>query len=178
MIPAVVSISYINYAIVAVLGGIYGTERHDGRGQSCQLSGVCPPGGAAHKPVHAAVELPAGGPGRGGARFRASWTSGRRTDEGVRPRKRRRKSGGKLGDRRKTGQWAWRRSRTARCAPARGRALRGRGLRLRAGPPMLHGVSLYAKPGPEDRLRRLHRRGQDHHHEPHQPLLRRGAAAA
>ena len=26
--------------------------------------------------------------------------------------------------------------------------------------------------GPEDRLRRLHRRGQDHHHQPHQPLLR------
>ena len=26
--------------------------------------------------------------------------------------------------------------------------------------------------GPEDRLRRLHRRRQDHHHQPHQPLLR------
>ena len=28
------------------------------------------------------------------------------------------------------------------------------------------------KPGAEDRLRRLHRRRQDHHHQPHQPLLR------
>ena len=37
---------------------------------------------------------------------------------------------------------------------------------------VLHNISLYAKPGPEGGLRRLHRRGQNHHHQPDQPLLR------
>ena len=37
---------------------------------------------------------------------------------------------------------------------------------------VLHDINLYAPPRPEDRLRRLHRRRQDDHHEPHQPLLR------
>ena len=43
---------------------------------------------------------------------------------------------------------------------------------------VLHDISLWAKPGqkiaagPEDRLRGRHRRGQDHHHQPDQPLLR------
>ena len=49
---------------------------------------------------------------------------------------------------------------------------------------VLHDISLWAKPGqkiarhqpvgqagPEDRLRGRHRRGQDHHHQPDQPLL-------
>ena len=69
MIPAVVSISYVNYAIVAVLGGYHGPAGPDGRGQPCQLPGVCPPGRHAHQPVHPAGQLPAGGPGRGRARL-------------------------------------------------------------------------------------------------------------
>ena len=47
---------------------------------------------------------------------------------------------------------------------------------------VLHGLTLYAKPGQkiafvgssEDRLRRIHRRRQDHHHQPDQPVLRCG----
>ena len=37
---------------------------------------------------------------------------------------------------------------------------------------VLHDVKLYATPGPEDRLCRLHGRGQDDHHQPDQPFLR------
>ena len=51
-------------------------------------------------------------------------------------------------------------------------AVPGRGFLLRsrqADPPQRIGV---CQPGPEDRLCGLHRRGQDHHHKPHQPLLR------
>ena len=40
------------------------------------------------------------------------------------------------------------------------------------GKTVLHDINLYGRPGPEDRLRRLHRRRQDHHHQPYQPLLR------
>ena len=37
---------------------------------------------------------------------------------------------------------------------------------------VLHDINLYGRARPEDRLRRLHRRRQDDHHQPHQPLLR------
>ena len=37
---------------------------------------------------------------------------------------------------------------------------------------VLHDINLYGRSGPEDRFRRLHRRRQDHHHQPDQPLLR------
>ena len=37
---------------------------------------------------------------------------------------------------------------------------------------VLHDINLYGRPGAEDRLCRLHRRGQDDDHEPYQPLLR------
>ena len=36
---------------------------------------------------------------------------------------------------------------------------------------VLHDVTLYAEPGPENCLRGCHRCGQDHHYEPHQPVL-------
>ena len=38
--------------------------------------------------------------------------------------------------------------------------------------PVLRDLSAVRQARPEDRLRRLHRRGQDHHHQPHQPVLR------
>ena len=75
MVPAVVSISYINYAVVAVLGGIMAIKRPDRCRQPGQLSGVCPPGGHAHQPVHPAEQLPAGGPGRRGAHLRGHGAS-------------------------------------------------------------------------------------------------------
>ena len=69
MVPAVVTISYINYAIVAVFGGLLALQGLGGRGQPGQLSGVRAPGVHAHQPVHRPVELPAGGAGRRGARL-------------------------------------------------------------------------------------------------------------
>lgn len=40
------------------------------------------------------------------------------------------------------------------------------------GKTILHDISLFAKPWPEAGLRGRHRRRQDHHHEPDQPVLR------
>ena len=58
MVPAVVSISYINYAIVAVLGGLMALKGQADYGKPGQLSGICAPGGSAHQSVHAAEQLP------------------------------------------------------------------------------------------------------------------------
>ncbi len=38
--------------------------------------------------------------------------------------------------------------------------------------PVLRDLSLYAKPGQKIAFRGFHRRGKNHHHQPHQPLLR------
>ncbi len=50
-------------------------------------------------------------------------------------------------------------------------ALPPRGLLLRPRQAHFEGRDRLRQPGPEDRLCGLHRRGQDHHHQPHQPLL-------
>ncbi len=52
------------------------------------------------------------------------------------------------------------------------RALLRRQLRLHAGKDGLAQHLPLCQARPEAGLRRLHRRGQDHHHQPHQPLLR------
>ena len=52
-------------------------------------------------------------------------------------------------------------------------AMDRRGLRLHAArKTVLHDVTSVREARPEDRLRGRHRRGQDDHHQPHQPLLR------
>ena len=78
---------------------------------------------------------------------------------------------------RRTGHWAWKHPHgdgtLTYTELQRRRAPHRRGLRLRTeGKDVLHDVSVYAEPGPEGRLCRRDRRGQDDHHEPHQPLLR------
>lgn len=79
MVPAVVSISYINYAIVAVLGGIMALTGMTDAGQSCELPRVCPSGSSAGKPVHTAVELPARGACRGREGLRGHGREARRS---------------------------------------------------------------------------------------------------
>ena len=68
MVPAVVSISYVNYAIVGRARRLDGHHRGDGRGCARKLPGVCAADGHAHQPVYAAVQLLALGPCRCGAR--------------------------------------------------------------------------------------------------------------
>lgn len=65
MIPAVVSIGYLNYAVIAVVGGLmvmWVRPRQPG-----QLSGLCAPDDAAHQPADPAGQFPAGGAGGCGA---------------------------------------------------------------------------------------------------------------
>ena len=67
MVPAVVTISFINYAIVAVVGRHSGHPGHHRRGGPGQLPGFCPAVRHAHQPVYPADQLPAGRAGRRGA---------------------------------------------------------------------------------------------------------------
>ena len=72
----------------------------------------------------------------------------------------------------KTGRWAWQKpdGSLVLCGGTCGSTTSP--LATRKAAPILQNISLYAQARPEDRLRGLHRRGQDHHHQPHQPLLR------
>ena len=67
MMPAVVTISYINYAIVAVLGGIMALQGLTDVGSLASYLVFVRQAAVPHQPVHPAEQLPAGGAGRCGA---------------------------------------------------------------------------------------------------------------
>jgi len=77
---------------------------------------------------------------------------------------------------RRTGHWAWKHPHGDGTPhlhrAARRRAPHRRGLRLHRGQGRAARRIRLRRAGPEGRLRRRDRRGQNHHHEPHQPLLR------
>lgn len=58
MVPVVVSISYVNYAIVAVLGGLLALHGKADIGSLASYLVFGPPGGASDQPVHPAEQLP------------------------------------------------------------------------------------------------------------------------
>lgn len=57
MVPMTVVIGYVNYAIVAVAGGMLCIQGTCRRGCTRELPGLCAPGGHAHQPVYAAGQL-------------------------------------------------------------------------------------------------------------------------
>ena len=158
MIPAVVSISYVNYALVAVLGGIMALKGMTDVGslasylvfvrqaampinQMTQQSNFLLAALAGAERVFEVLEQPP------------------ETDEGQVELVNVKEEGGTMtACAEKTGRWAWRRP-DGSLAPLRGAA-------------HPEGDQPLRRAGPEDRLRGLHRRRQDHHHQPHQPLLR------
>ena len=147
MIPAVVSISYINYAIVAVLGGIMA------------LSGMTDAGSLASYLVFVRQAAAPINQFTQQSNFLLAALAGAErvfevlderpeTDEGGTVLVSVEESGGKLRETgRKTGKWAW------RSPEGELRPLRGDGrvedvdFGYEPGRPVLHGVSLYAHPG-------------------------------
>ena len=68
MIPTIVSLSFVNYAVSACVGGLC-PVRASGYRKSFFLSGVCAAKRHADEPVYTAGELPSGGPLRCGTDF-------------------------------------------------------------------------------------------------------------
>ena len=54
MVPMVVSISYINYAIVAVLGGLLALNGHTDLGSLASYLVICSSGSTSNQPVYTA----------------------------------------------------------------------------------------------------------------------------
>ena len=73
---------------------------------------------------------------------------------------------------RRTGCWAWKKPDGTLVAAEGRRALRPCDLLLRRRKDGTERRIAVRQAGAEDRLCGLHRRGQDHHHQPHQPVLR------
>ena len=147
MIPAVVSISYINYAIVAVLGGIMA------------LSGMTDAGSLASYLVFVRQAAAPIKQFTQQSNFRLAALAGAErvfevlderpeTDEGGTVLVSVEESGGKLRETgRKTGKWAWR-SPEGELRPLRGDVrFEDVDFGYEPGRPVLHGVSLYAHPG-------------------------------
>ena len=61
MVPVTVAVSYMNFAVVCVVGALLALGGRADVGEPCELPGVCPPGLHAHQPAHAAGQLPAYG---------------------------------------------------------------------------------------------------------------------
>ena len=147
MIPAVVSISYINYAIVAVLGGIMA------------LSGMTDAGSLASYLVFVRQAAAPINQFTQQSNFLLAALAGAErvfevlderpeTDEGGTVLVSVEESGGKLRETgRKTGKWAWR-SPEGELRPLRGDVrFEDVDFGYEPGRPVLHGVSLYAHPG-------------------------------
>ena len=147
MIPAVVSISYINYAIVAVLGGIMA------------LSGMTDAGSLASYLVFVRQAAAPINQFTQQSNFLLAALAGAErvfevlderpeTDEGGTVLVSVEESGGKLRETgRKTGKWAWR-SPEGELRPLRGNVrFEDVDFGYEPGRPVLHGVSLYAHPG-------------------------------
>lgn len=147
MIPAVVSISYINYAIVAVLGGIMA------------LSGMTDAGSLASYLVFVRQAAAPINQFTQQSNFLLAALAGAErvfevlderpeTDEGGTVLVSVEESGGKLRETgRKTGKWAWR-SPESELRPLRGDVrFEDVDFGYEPGRPVLHGVSLYAHPG-------------------------------
>ena len=147
MIPAVVSISYINYAIVAVLGGIMA------------LSGMTDAGSLASYLVFVRQAAAPINQFTQQSNFLLAALAGAErvfevlderpeTDEGGTVLVSVEESGGKLRETgRKTGKWAWR-SPEGELRPLRGDVrFENVDFGYEPGRPVLHGVSLYAHPG-------------------------------
>ena len=147
MIPAVVSISYINYAIVAVLGGIMA------------LSGMTDAGSLASYLVFVRQAAAPINQFTQQSNFLLAALAGAErvfevlderpeTDEGGTVLVSVEESGGKLRETgRKTGKWAWR-STEGELRPLRGDVrFEDVDFGYEPGRPVLHGVSLYAHPG-------------------------------
>lgn len=147
MIPAVVSISYINYAIVAVLGGIMA------------LSGMTDAGSLASYLVFVRQAAAPINQFTQQSNFLLAALAGAErvfevlderpeTDEGGTVLVSVEESGGKLRETgRKTGKWAWR-SPEVELRPLRGDVrFEDVDFGYEPGRPVLHGVSLYAHPG-------------------------------
>ena len=147
MIPAVVSISYINYAIVAVLGGIMA------------LSGMTDAGSLASYLVFVRQAAAPINQFTQQSNFLLAALAGAErvfevlderpeTDEGGAVLVSVEESGGKLRETgRKTGKWAWR-SPEGELRPLRGDVrFEDVDFGYEPGRPVLHGVSLYAHPG-------------------------------
>ena len=147
MIPAVVSISYINYAIVAVLGGIMA------------LSGMTDAGSLASYLVFVRQAAAPINQFTQQSNFLLAALAGAErvfevlderpeTDDGATVLVSVEESGGKLRETgRKTGKWAWR-SPEGELRPLRGDVrFEDVDFGYEPGRPVLHGVSLYAHPG-------------------------------
>ena len=147
MIPAVVSISYINYAIVAVLGGIMA------------LSGMTDAGSLASYLVFVRQAAAPINQFTQQSNFLLAALAGAErvfevlderpeTDDGATVLVSVEESGGKLRETgRKTGKWAWR-SPEGELRPLRGDVrFEDVDFEYEPGRPVLHGVSLYAHPG-------------------------------
>ena len=147
MIPAVVSISYINYAIVAILGGIMA------------LSGMTDAGSLASYLVFVRQAAAPINQFTQQSNFLLAALAGAErvfevlderpeTDEGGTVLVSVEESGGKLRETgRKTGKWAWRSPEGELC-PLRGDVrFEDVDFGYEPGRPVLHGVSLYAHPG-------------------------------
>ena len=175
MVPAVVSISYINYAIVAVLGGIMAMQGHDRRGQPGQLPGLCAPGRRCPSTSSPSRATSCWRPWPARSGSSRPWTRRRRwtraacvwcvVDE----------NGGDRRERAAAGPGGSRTARWCLCGATCG--LNTSTFGYEPGHPILQGHQPLRQARPEDRLCGLHRRRQDHHHQPHQPLLRRAARA-
>ncbi len=160
-------------------GGSFCHSGQDRPRQPGVLPGVRPPDGHADQPVFPAGQLRACGPRRGRAHpADCAETAGgrrRRRDPGQRPEGGRREAGGRGPEDRPLGLARPAGGRLEKAvAPARRRALSERGVRLRAGRHGAEGNRPVREARPENRLRRLHGRGQDHHRQPDHPVLRCG----
>ena len=147
MIPAVVSISYINYAIVAVLGGIMALS---GMTDAGSLASYLVFVRQAAAPINQCTQqsnclLAALA---GAERVFEVLDERPETDEGGTVLVSVEESGGKLRETgRKTGKWAWR-SPEGELRPLRGNVrFEDVDFGYEPGRPVLHGVSLYAHPG-------------------------------
>ena len=173
MVPSVVTISYFNYAIVAVLGGLMALSGHTDVGSLASYlvfvrQAAMPINQFTQQSNFLLAAL------AGAERVFDALYLEPEVDEGTTDLTSVREENGRLTPcRESTGHWAWQRT-DGSLVPLRG------DVRFEhvcfgydAGHPILKDISLYAKPGQKIAFVGLHGRRQNDHHKPHQPLLRR-----
>ena len=169
MVPVTVCVGYVNYAIVCVLGALLAVRGLTDVGSLASYlvfvrQAAAPLNQFTQQGNFLLTAL------AGAERIFSVMRIEPEVDEGEGAPRARRRRGGRPCRRRCRGLGVGD-LRRARAAPGR-RAVLPRGLWLRGGADRACGPLALRQAGPEDRVRGLHGRGQDHDHQPYQPLLR------